>query len=271
MNLAATDVELFYKLMFELQLFVNGKLHIFPDCHTVDDLKDLELTERVKLRDGIYANSEFIDQFVGENPAGFNSEELNIVSSWRKFVAGDFFIERYLAKHSIFIKEKTVYAVLALHDSFDYFAPKEYLPSYVNTVLLPFKGKIIYDGLMSTRRIHFGGGIRGNLKETYLKAKQKGQIIETFDTVPQLAAKKKNVIVRDWRPEFDAIFEQSSQLKAGKGTPVIQGEIFKLVKATMYLAKTSVHEPEDLDQLWEKTRKVDLALQKVVTALEREE
>ncbi len=271
MTLSDSDVELFYKLMFQLQLYVNLHVGIFPDCRTVDDIKNLELTERIRLRDAVYANPELIDPFVKENPAGLDGDELEIVSSWSKFIAGDFFIERYLAKYAIFIMDETVYAVLALHDSFDQFAPKPYLPVYINTVLLPFKEKIIYDGVMSTHRIQFGGGIRGSLRETYLNAKQTGKIIETLDEKSRPTTKKRKEIIRDWRPEIDALFDQAQQLKSGKGTPAVQGEVFKLVKAALDLAKSSVHTPNDLDELWNRTRQVHLKLQNILKALEREE
>lgn len=167
MVVSKDDVELFFKLMWSLQVFVNRKLNLVPDCDTVEALKELEMEKRVVVRDAVYGNGELIPQFAEENPQGFSDEELSIVRGWSKFITGDFFIERYLAKHAIFIKDKTVYAVLGLHDPFDRFAPREYLPLYVKVVLLPFKGKIVYDGLMHSHRIHFGSGTRGDLKETY--------------------------------------------------------------------------------------------------------
>ena len=68
--------------------------------------------------------------------------------------------------------------------------PRSYLPVYIKTVLLPFKDKIIYDGLMQTYNIHFGGGIKRSLKETYMKAKQNGKIITSLGEGGRIGGKK---------------------------------------------------------------------------------
>ena len=47
-------------------------------------------------------------------------------------------------------------------------------------VLLPFKGRIIYDGLLSPFRVTFGPGIRQRLGEAYKDAKQSHGIIATL-------------------------------------------------------------------------------------------
>ena len=39
--------------------------------------------------------------------------------------------------------------------------------------LLPFKGQIIYDGLLSPYNIFFGSGIKSSLHEEYIKKQQK--------------------------------------------------------------------------------------------------
>jgi hypothetical protein len=48
-----------------------------------------------------------------------------------------------------------------------------YLPVMTETILLPFRDKIIYDGLLSSFRISFGGGIRRSLNESYETAKER--------------------------------------------------------------------------------------------------
>lgn len=272
MVLSEDDVKLFFKLMLPLQAFVNLKLDLIPDCSTTEAVKNLDLEPRFKLREALYGNIGLIDQFVKENPEGFNDEELGIVQSWSKFIAGDFYIERYLAKHAIFIKNEEVYAVVALQDPFDFLVGREQLPAYTKTVLLPFKGKIVYDGLMQNYRIQFGGGIRGSLRETYLTAKQNGRIIESID--PAMRKGQKNKAPRpakDWRAEVDALGMHAQILSAGAGTPPIQGAVFNLVKTSLEMAQVSAHQAADLEALWDCARKVERALRKIQTALNRAE
>ena len=48
------------------------------------------------------------------------------------------------------------------------------------TVLLPFKGRIVYDGLMSSYNISFGPGIRRNLNEDFKEAKARHGIVTSL-------------------------------------------------------------------------------------------
>ena len=56
------------------------------------------------------------------------------------------------------------------------------LPRLVTTVLLPFQGKIIYDGFVSGYNITFGGGIKRMLNEEYKQAKEASGIITSLGT-----------------------------------------------------------------------------------------
>src|SRR5262249_50205661 len=55
-----------------------------------------------------------------------------------------------------------------------------YLPVLTETVLLPFKGMIVYDGLMTSYRISFGPGIRRSLNESFKEAKARHGIVTTL-------------------------------------------------------------------------------------------
>jgi len=52
-----------------------------------------------------------------------------------------------------------------------------YLPVMVQTVLLPFKNRIVYDGLMSIFNISFGPGIRRGLNEDFKQTKARHGIV----------------------------------------------------------------------------------------------
>jgi hypothetical protein len=52
----------------------------------------------------------------------------------------------------------------------------------VDTVLLPFRGRIVYDGHLAGpgMRLHFGGGIRRMLEDAYRQAKARSGIITSL-------------------------------------------------------------------------------------------
>ena len=142
----------------------------------------------VKVRNALYENAHLFDAFVTENPARLPADELNIVRGWKNFVSGDFFIERYLKKANIFIgtnKTSGVYAVLGLADSLEEMLYGRRPPIMITkVVLLPFKGHIIYDGFFGLHNVFFGAGVRNELKESYMVAKQQGRILWTLEEKP---------------------------------------------------------------------------------------
>ena len=174
MLLEPQDVELFFKLQRALLVFVNQRLKVIPDNPATPEKSSVLSPEaRVKVRDALVAHVDLIESFVEENPAHLTDDELDIIRSWRHLVAGKFYVFRELAKYTVFLsasKPANAYGVLALSQPFeDLIGP--YLPVLTETVLLPFKGKIVYDGLMSRYKISFGPGIRRSLNESYMDAK----------------------------------------------------------------------------------------------------
>ena len=183
MLLTPQDVTLFFKLHRTLMFFVNQRLQAIPDnLATPDQFAALSPEIRVKVRDAFLAHPDLIDEFVEQNPAHLPADELDIVRSWRHFVAGKFYIFRELKQCTVFLSvERPViaYGVLALSQPFDDLVGP-HLPVLVETVLLPFKDKIVYDGLMNGYRISFGPGIRRSLNESFKNAKAQHGIVSSL-------------------------------------------------------------------------------------------
>jgi Domain of unknown function (DUF6398) len=183
MLLEPQDVELFFKLHRSLMFFVNQRLKVVPDdIANADAFAALSAQVRLKVRDALNAHVELIESFVGENPAHLSDDELNIVRSWRHLVAGKFYVFRELKKYTVFLSTTSpaiAYGVLALSQPFEELIGP-YLPVLTQTVLLPFKSVIVYDGLMSSYNISFGPGIRRNLNQDFKEAKARHGIVTSL-------------------------------------------------------------------------------------------
>lgn len=142
------------------------------------------------------------------------------------------------------------------------------LPIFVRAVLLPFKGQIVYDSLLQPYSMHFGSNIRANLRETYLRAKQRGEIITRFDG-SRPAPEQTTVVLQDWRPQIETLLQGAAQLRGGAGQPAIHGPAFNLVQASLQLALAGVTEPDDADRLEKELRNVRRALGKVESTIRR--
>ena len=258
MQLSHEDASLFFKLMPALQIFANQQLKIIKGLKDVEGYKSISNRERIELRNTLYENPEIIEDFMRENPFSFPKNELEIVSSWKNFIADSFFVVQMTKKYAIFMRNDDVYAVLALAQPLQVVLGGAPLPAYVKTVLLPFNGKIIYDGLLEGHNIFFGPGISTSVKNRYRIAKQKGEIIESLDTgwKPAPVTLKK---VKDWGPLLDELKEKASKLRSSSSEPLMYGPAFSLAKASLDFARVAIEFPEDLEKL-------DKALDKVIRA-----
>jgi hypothetical protein len=163
--------------------FVNQRLNVIPDnLATPEEFGVLSPDLRLKVRDGLLANVDLIESFVAENPVHLTEDELDIIRSWRHLVTGRFYVFRELKKYTVFLSATDpaiAYGVLALSQPFeDLIGP--YLPVMTQTVLLPFKDKIVYDGLMTCYRISFGPGIRRSMNESFKEAKMRHGIVTSL-------------------------------------------------------------------------------------------
>jgi hypothetical protein len=184
MNVTFDDGKLFYDLYAALLSFVNRKLKVSSEQFS--DSREYAATPpeaRVAVRDALFTHRELIDEFVQENPAKLKADELEIVATWKQAVVGKFYVFRYLAKYTVFLTSggspNKAYGVLGLADPLEEVIGP-YLPRLITTVLLPFQGKIIYDGLVSGFNITFGGGMKRMLNEEYKQAKEAFGIITSL-------------------------------------------------------------------------------------------
>jgi hypothetical protein len=183
MRLERHELDLFFELHRALLFFVNQRLTVIPDTPaSPDEFAALPPGVRLKVRDALNANLDLIEAFVDENPARLSGDELDTVRSWRHLVHGTFYVVRELKKYTVFLSTDTppvAYGVLALSQPFeDLIGPR--LPVLTQTVLLPFKNGIVYDGLMSSYNVTFGPGVRRNLDEDFETAKARHGIVTSL-------------------------------------------------------------------------------------------
>jgi hypothetical protein len=196
MILDPDDCKQFFKLHKALTLFVNERLKLFKrPARTANEIVALPIEQRNKLREALVEHVDLIDAFVEENPFGLNPEELGIVSSWHDLVAGEFSVLRFLKKYTVFMTARrppVAYGVVALSEPLGQVIQDE-LPFFCKAVLLPFRGRIVYDGVLSGYDILIGSNIRRELKEACNDAKKRHGI---FTRLPWRAETPKAATTR---------------------------------------------------------------------------
>lgn len=182
MRLSESESTLFFNLYHPLLLFANQQYRVMNDVFTVSGLRKKSSEQLSALRQILYQYPILFDQFIASNPFHFLPQELELIDSWRRWIVGRFFIFKETNYYTIFlsnIRPIRAYAVLALNAQFSqlFSAP---LPIYVETALLPFRDKIIADGIFSHFRLQFSSSFIRQLHQAYNEAIDQEGIITSL-------------------------------------------------------------------------------------------
>lgn len=177
MHLTENEVKRFYNIWFPLLYYINQQRQLVPSFPQTWSRVSPEFV--FPLRNALWQEDGLRETFIEENPAHLAADDLALVKSWKYRVEGQFFIFRHLKKYTLFINSESPargYGVLGLTDSVESVIGPD-LPIYVKAVLLPFENRVIYDSLLVPYALHFGGGYRRSLTDTYRDIQERGGII----------------------------------------------------------------------------------------------
>lgn len=163
--------------------FVNKKYRIHPRAGTLTDPKDLPGKKIFAIREKLWENGTLIDEYLDQWDIGLPEREAAIIATWKKRLSGKFIILKQLKKQAILLHAEEgggVYGVQGLYSSLAETVPGNMLPLMVEAVLLPFEGRLIYDGFLLPYPVHFGGGCRRDFNQQYQRAKERGEVITSI-------------------------------------------------------------------------------------------
>jgi len=182
MLLPSEEAAQFHSLYPSLIGFVCARVGGVDGVTNAETFRKARVETKGQARDLLYDNIELISAYIEQNPEGFCGLDLGLVSDWRRFLRGRFLIERQLRKHTVFMTQDDpprAYGVVGLNTEIPDMLPQP-LPAIVEAVLLPWKGRIVCDGLLHCYNIMFGPGMRRGMKEDY-RAARAGGIITSLD------------------------------------------------------------------------------------------
>jgi hypothetical protein len=132
-----------------------------------------------KVREALWRMPGLIDEYINETE--LPQEKIDILKLWRtNHKKGMIFILEYQPEYAVAIApneqgEDRLYGIKGISNSVSN-TLRRGLPAQIETVLLPFKGKIIYDSFISSISIGFGEGAKAAFREMYDKAIKHGVI-----------------------------------------------------------------------------------------------
>jgi hypothetical protein len=183
-QLSFDERKFFYETWYKLLDFVNRKYGILNIKIDPVYSSHHDETQLHKIRERLWLNPEVITEFTG-NCGTLSNEEISLLQSWEKrHIKSLFMIIRYEPDGAVLMQagadgENRLYAVKGMTTSIAE-AMGRRLPIMLETVLLPFNDKIIYDSFISTYDVGFGENIKSSLDAEYNAAKEKYGHISTL-------------------------------------------------------------------------------------------
>ena len=184
MTISREDARLFFELFLPLLDFTNKRFNTVQCDYTFterfEQSKGIDIKNALRVANTLWTNDHLIDEYLKQ--ADLNDECRELISGWKRHIAGDFILERHLKKGSVFIStdNRKVYLVNGLFSSWEEMFQYRKPPVMLTATLLPWKDVIISDGLVSITNINFGKTYSSDFKEIYLNAKRSGIIIKSL-------------------------------------------------------------------------------------------
>jgi hypothetical protein len=172
----------FYRIWWALLRYTNAQRRLIADPPAWPPAATLAASDADKLRQAVWADDSLREAFIAANPEALPAADLDVVASWKHRIAGTFFVLRHLEKYAVFLAEGSparAYGVVGLLSSFEEVVGP-HLPIAVRAVLLPFEGKIIYDGLLTAYNVTIGSTIRRSLGVASRNAQEREGIITSL-------------------------------------------------------------------------------------------
>lgn len=168
--LSQKDVKLFYKIYFALLEFTNDKFNIRPNFKIYNKLH-LNPSNLIDIVNKFWEKKDaLIFEFCLANPYNFNKEELNIVKEFRNGIRDLFIIVKFYEEYTGVINKDKAYMIKGINDNLDNIISYKELPKVVYTTILPFKGVLIYDGILSEFGVDIGVSFEKSIIRDFDKA-----------------------------------------------------------------------------------------------------
>ena len=179
MVLSIEERKLFFKNWLGLLSFVNKKHKVIKNFGNPKNPFGLNIDDIKEIREKLWKNTLIIDEYL--HNCKISKEDIMIISLWKKRIKGKYMVIKDLKKFTVLMdfENKKLYGVHGISNSINEMIPS--IPMMVETVLLPFSGKIIFDSIMGIDNVYFGKNMRQSFHEEYMELKNSIGIINKIE------------------------------------------------------------------------------------------
>ena len=183
-----SDCTLFYETWYGLMGYINKKEKIIP--FEIKPIYPNPINDELifNVREALWKSPELINSYLAELESGafFSSqkkEKIALLKSWQDHhIKSSLMVMEYKPEYAVLMNIKKndeclLYGVTGISRSIAEALQHE-LPVNIETVLLPFRDKIIYDSYLGSMNISYGKNMKKMFFDLYNRAKKNGIITE---------------------------------------------------------------------------------------------
>lgn len=178
MHLSGKQSERFYALLNMLTLFANEHCQLDEDLIR-DNFGRFDDDARRSVADVLWNNLDIIDSFVVANPFKLDTVDLETILLWKDALCDHFILMEHTDGKSRFVNDGGVFEVVGITQDIDELVSET--PTYVQTTLLPFDGKIVYSAQIMSNAVSFGAGALSMFDDIYAKQLERGIVSTASD------------------------------------------------------------------------------------------
>lgn len=170
MVLTINERVFFFNNWLKLLAYVNDEYNIVKGFGHPNVPTGLNKDDVIKIREKLWQEKSIIDKYLKSNE--LEKDEYDLVNSWKKSIRENFIIIKEVKKYCIMLNEANdeLYGVHGVSNGFSSMIPL--FPFMLNTVLIPFNNKIIYDTIILHNGIQLGPNYRRSYTEKYKMIKE---------------------------------------------------------------------------------------------------
>jgi len=186
-QLLYSERDLFYETWYKLLYYINKKHKIIKYKFNINYNEPKDEMQLQKIRERLWEQPCLISEYINDpgKEYSLSEYELSLLKSWEKgHIKGRFVLMSYTSEYAVFMHLKEggyskLYGVKGMTSSIAEITQQN-PPIVIETVLLPFRDKIIYDSYISSYPVSYGDGAVSMFKELYIENLEKHGIITCF-------------------------------------------------------------------------------------------
>jgi len=235
-KLTEDEARQLYRLLHALLAHVHLTEGLEPPVETAEDYARLPPEAQCSARVRLSEKPELLATFLEGQRAQLTPEDVGIVEEWRRVVPGKFTVVKALKSGAVLCggPENRHYLVLGIEQPLEAALGGWPLPAFVETRLLPFKGRIVYDGILARYPVLLGSGMRGSANRDYQAARRRGQVLTSLTPLPPSAAKPPARPRPDRAPQVNEIVRLAGEIRGGD--TCVESPAYSLLRAAASLA-----------------------------------